>query len=82
MIKSGIGKSAFRLHFGDMRVDCGVEEFADIQCPYCGQNCEVMVDTSFAHQRFSTDCEVCCRPFQVVAECEGGQVVSVEASVD
>ena len=74
--------AAFHLHFGCMRLDCGVEEFVDIQCPYCGQTCEVVIDTSFARQRFPTDCEVCCRPFQVAAECEDGKVTSAEATVD
>jgi len=55
-----------------------MEEFVDIQCPYCGQTFEIVVDTSLARQRFTTDCEICCRPFEVVAKCEGGQVVSAE----
>jgi transcription elongation factor Elf1 len=49
-----------------------------IQCPYCGQTFELMIDTAQALQRFTTDCEVCCRPFEVVAECEPGQVLSVD----
>jgi Cysteine-rich CPXCG len=56
-----------------------MEEFADIQCPFCGQTFEVVIDTSLARQRFTTDCEICCRPFEVVAECEGGEIVSVQA---
>jgi hypothetical protein len=68
------------LHFGRGRLNCGVEEFADIQCPYCGQDCEVVIDTSLARQRFTTDCEVCCRPFEVSAKCEAGAIVSVEVS--
>jgi hypothetical protein len=59
-----------------------VEEFVEVQCPYCGQTCEVTIDTSLARQRFTTDCEVCCRPFEVVAECENGEVARVEAVVD
>jgi len=59
-----------------------MEEFADIQCPFCGQTCEVVIDTSLAHQRFTTDCEVCCRPFEVVAECASGEIVTVEARSD
>lgn len=38
---------------------------------------ELLVDTSVAHQRFTTDCEVCCRPFEVFAECEPGEVISL-----
>jgi len=59
-----------------------VEEFADIECPYCGQNCEVVIDTSYDHQRFNTDCQVCCRPFEVVAECQKGEIVTVQVTTD
>lgn len=54
-----------------------MEESASIQCPFCGQQFELVVDTSLQVQRFTTDCEVCCRPFEVTAECEPGQVLSL-----
>jgi hypothetical protein len=47
-----------------------------IQCPYCGQSFDLAVDTSIPKQRFTTDCEVCCRPFEVVAECEPGEALT------
>ena len=56
-----------------------MQETATVQCPYCGQNCEVELDATVANQRFTTDCEVCCRPFSVHAECELGEVLSIEA---
>jgi hypothetical protein len=59
-----------------------VEEFTEALCPYCGQTCELVIDTSLARQRFTTDCEVCCRPFEVIAECEPGKILSVEVSAD
>lgn len=59
-----------------------MEEFVDIQCPYCGQTFEIVVDVSQGNQRFTTDCEVCCRPFEVIAACENGEVVSVQAVAD
>jgi hypothetical protein len=59
-----------------------MEEFADIQCPFCGESFEVVIDTSLARQRFTTDCEICCRPFEVVAECKAGEIVSLRASSD
>jgi hypothetical protein len=49
-----------------------------VQCPYCGQAFELMIDTSVSVQRFTTDCEVCCRPFEVLAECELGEVLTIE----
>lgn len=59
-----------------------MEEFVTIQCPFCGQSFDVVVDTSVRHQSFTTDCEVCCRPFEVRAECKAGEIVSVDVSSD
>jgi hypothetical protein len=49
-----------------------------VQCPFCGQAFEVVVDTSVAEQRFTTDCEVCCRPFEIIAVCQPGEVLSLD----
>jgi hypothetical protein len=49
-----------------------------IQCPYCGQTFDLVVDTSLESQEFITDCEICCRPFTARVECEPGAVLSVE----
>jgi hypothetical protein len=56
-----------------------MEVSANIQCPVCGQRFELVIDTSIASQRFTTDCEVCCRPFEVIAECEPGEILSLVA---
>ena len=50
-----------------------------VQCPYCGQSFELGIDTSVPSQRFTTDCEVCCRPFEIHVQCEPGEVLSLEA---
>jgi hypothetical protein len=55
-----------------------MEESETIQCPFCGQTCDLVLDTSQPTQRFVTDCEVCCRPFEVRAECESGEIVRLE----
>jgi len=55
-----------------------MEVIENIQCPYCGQVSNLAIDTSVPSQRFTTDCEVCCRPFEVIAECEPGEVLSLE----
>jgi len=49
-----------------------------IQCPYCGQSFDLVIDTSTRAQRFTTDCEVCCRPFEVLVECEPGEILNLE----
>lgn len=33
-----------------------------IDCPYCGESIEVLLDPSVAEQRYIEDCQVCCRP--------------------
>jgi hypothetical protein len=55
-----------------------LEETETVQCPFCGQRFELVIDTSVASQRFTTDCEICCRPFDVMAECDAGELVSLE----
>jgi len=55
-----------------------MEESASIICPFCGQRFEITIDTSIPEQRFTTDCEVCCRPFEVRAQCEPGEILSLE----
>ena len=49
-------------------------EMESVQCPYCGQSFELAVDTSVPAQSFVTDCEVCCRPWQVTAHRDGGRL--------
>jgi hypothetical protein len=57
-----------------------MEMFEPIQCPFCGQQMELAIDTSVSPQSFTTDCEVCCRPFLVQVECELGEVLSLAVS--
>ena len=57
-----------------------MEDTATVECPFCGQSLELVIDTSITSQRFTTDCEVCCRPFEVTAECEPGAVLSASAA--
>jgi len=59
-----------------------MQDSATVQCPYCGQNCEIEFDTTVASQLFTTDCEVCCRPFSVQAECELGEILSISATAE
>lgn len=55
-----------------------MEIFETIECPFCGQASEVVIDTSVIRQRFTTDCEVCCRPIEVLAECKAGELLNLE----
>lgn len=57
-----------------------VESMAEVQCPFCGAAFQIALDTTIPAQQFTTDCEVCCRPFEVTVECELGEVLSVRVS--
>ena len=37
-------------------------EEVTIQCPYCGEMIDILVDTSAGKQKYIEDCQVCCRP--------------------
>jgi len=37
-------------------------ESKKVQCPYCGEIIEVLIDCSVSNQRYIEDCQVCCRP--------------------
>lgn len=57
-----------------------METTETVQCPFCGQSFELTIDTSVRSQRFTTDCEVCCRPFEVTVECEPGKILGLDVS--
>jgi transcription elongation factor Elf1 len=35
------------------------------QCPYCGEQIEMLVDTSQGSHQTIEDCSVCCRPIEL-----------------
>ena len=37
----------------------------DIQCPYCGESIDIVIDDSAGDQRYIEDCQVCCRPIVI-----------------
>lgn len=55
-----------------------MELTAEVACPWCGEPVSLAIDTSQPDQCFVTDCEVCCRPFEVQAECEPGEILRLE----
>lgn len=50
-----------------------------VECPYCGETIEVLIDCSVPEQNYIEDCQVCCRPinFDVVVDPDGDAVVYV-----
>jgi hypothetical protein len=57
-----------------------VEEVS-IDCPYCGEEISILIDSSVGSQEYIEDCQVCCRPIEIVVTCVegGGPHISVRA---
>jgi hypothetical protein len=55
-------------------------EPVSVQCPFCGELIELLVDVSVLHQQYVEDCEVCCRPVNVSASVDASGLPSVEVS--
>lgn len=53
-----------------------------IECPYCGETIELVIDSSVEHQRYVEDCSVCCRPIEVEVTAAGPSEVHVTCSTD
>ncbi|MBE9559646.1 MAG: CPXCG motif-containing cysteine-rich protein [Proteobacteria bacterium] len=36
-----------------------------VNCPYCGEGIELLIDDSASDQDYFEDCSVCCRPIRI-----------------
>ena len=52
-----------------------------VQCPYCWETIDVLIDPSDTEQSYIEDCQVCCRPivFEVVSDLMGKICVAVKS---
>ena len=53
--------------------------FESIQCPYCGETIEVVVDESVEQQQYVEDCQVCCRPINLSVSVQADGRVGIRA---
>ena len=37
----------------------------EIECPYCAEQIEIVVDASIGQQQYVEDCSVCCKPIHL-----------------
>jgi len=52
-------------------------ESAFIDCPYCGEELELLIDCSVPRQEYVEDCAVCCKPIVVTVTSSEGCVESI-----
>ncbi|MET0072140.1 MAG: CPXCG motif-containing cysteine-rich protein [Candidatus Thiodiazotropha sp.] len=50
-----------------------------IDCPYCGERIELLIDTSEPQQEIIEDCSVCCRPITLRLSCIPGELLELSA---
>jgi len=54
-----------------------------INCPYCGESYETVVDLSAGSQRYVEDCAVCCKPIEVALRVgDDGELLDVTTGTD
>ena len=55
---------------------------ANVQCPSCGEQIEMFVDTSVGRQDYVEDCSVCCRPIVVDVKTAFDDVASISVRTE
>ncbi|SBS33186.1 hypothetical protein MAQ5080_02505 [Marinomonas aquimarina] len=55
-----------------------------LQCPYCGETIEVLIEAVDESYEYIEDCQVCCRPivFHIEVGIKGEQTFSVRSEND
>jgi hypothetical protein len=53
-----------------------------IQCPYCGESIDIVIDDSVEQQQYIEDCQVCCRPINIGVTIDDESGVSVTCWTD
>ncbi|HEY4579813.1 MAG TPA: CPXCG motif-containing cysteine-rich protein [Candidatus Acidoferrales bacterium] len=48
-------------------------------CPYCGEEISMVLDLSVSRQTYVEDCEVCCRPIEIIYTVEDDALVEFAA---
>lgn len=50
-----------------------------IDCPYCGEPIEILLEPGDEAQRYVEDCQVCCRSITVTVQVDADGAVAVNA---
>jgi hypothetical protein len=51
-------------------------QLVSVQCPYCGESIDTLVDLSAGSFRYIEDCQVCCQPIELVGEVDDDGALS------
>ena len=53
-----------------------------IECPYCGESIDLVIDDSVDRQQYVEDCSVCCRPINVDVSVSADSDIDVRCWAD
>lgn len=53
-----------------------------VDCPYCGEAIEIVIDDSVEQQEYVEDCSVCCRPINVTVSVDADAEITVSCGTD
>ncbi len=59
-----------------------IQEFVETLCPYCGEPIQLLIDCSIPEQDYFEDCQVCCRPIQVVVLTDSEGIPSITVTAE
>lgn len=48
------------------------------RCPFCGEPITLIIDTSAGSHSYIEDCQVCCRPMEIIVEADDGELLSLD----
>ncbi len=54
-------------------------ETRHIDCPYCGEQIEIVIDCSISSQNYIEDCSVCCQPINLAITIDAEGIPQVTA---
>jgi hypothetical protein len=56
-------------------------EFVTVQCPYCGERFDIVIDVSAGSFNYVEDCQVCCQPIELAGSVDAsGTLAGVTAA--
>jgi hypothetical protein len=75
------------MDWGDLDEDVPLDEGADttawVECPYCGEEVELVVDPGGgAVQQYTEDCDVCCQPLELTVRWDDDGTAHARAATE
>lgn len=65
---------------GEDACDAEGLRWRSVQCPYCGEAFETVLDLSCGSSRYIEDCQVCCQPIEFSLEVTDGALAGLQVA--